>query len=118
VSSVPLGGGYMAAPYAVLFRSRRVSADGPACGPYVDPPRGGVGLTTSTAQPRSVGARTGPHPKTHHSRLNQDVAAGDFEAAYIERFRSRLRRAWRLITSQFPHQGKDKVGVGAIVVLF
>jgi hypothetical protein len=41
------------------------------------------------------------------SRLNQDVRAGDFEAAYIETFRHRLRRGCRLIASQLAHQGKD-----------
>ena len=49
--------------------------------------------------------------------LNQDVAAGDFEAAYIESFRCRLRRGWRLIASQLPHQRKDDVSIGAVVVL-
>jgi hypothetical protein len=66
----------------------------------------------------TVGAGTGPHPKTHLNWLNQDVAAGDFEAAYSECFRRRLRRAWRLIASQLTHQGKDAVSVGAVVVLF
>jgi hypothetical protein len=52
------------------------------------------------------------------SRLNQDVAAGDDEAADIESFCCQLRRGWRLIASQLPHQRKDDVGVGAVVVLF
>jgi hypothetical protein len=65
----------------------------------------------------TVGCENGPASQTHLSRLNQDVAAGDFEAAYSESFRRRLRRGWRLITGQFPHQGKDKVGVRAVVVL-
>jgi hypothetical protein len=52
------------------------------------------------------------------SRLNQDVAAGDDEAVYIESFRCRLRRGCTLIASQLPHQRKDDVGVGAVIVLF
>jgi hypothetical protein len=82
-------------------------------------PAAGRSRANNIHRPATVcGCENGPASQTHLSRLNQDVAAGDFEAAYVERFRSRLRRAWRLITSQFPHQGKDKVGIGAIVVLF
>jgi hypothetical protein len=55
---------------------------------------------------------------TYPGRLNQDVAAGDFEAAHIESLRCRLRRGWRLIASQLPHQRKHHVSVGAVAMLF
>jgi dihydrofolate reductase len=42
----------------------------------------------------------------------------DFEAAYIESFRCRLRQGGRVIASQLPGQGKDDVSIGAVVVLF
>ena len=50
--------------------------------------------------------------------LDHDVAAGNGKAAYVEGFCCHLHRGWRLIASQLPHQGKDDVGVGAVVVLF
>ena len=49
--------------------------------------------------------------------LDHDVAAGDGKAAYLEGIRWRCCRGWRLIASQLPHQGKDDVGIGALVVL-
>ena len=52
-----------------------------------------------------------------HFRLNQDAAAGDDKPMDVEGFCCLLDRGQGLIAGQFPHQGEDDVGVGAVVVL-
>ena len=63
----------------------------------------GRDLTILLAARTLLSKWTSGAPGASDFRLNQDVAAGDFEAAYIESFRCRLRRGWRLIASQLPH---------------
>jgi hypothetical protein len=59
---------------------------------------GGLG-ESGVADVTRLWCEDGPASRTHPSRLNQDVAAGDLEAAHIESFRCRL---WRVEADRQP----------------
>ncbi len=56
-------------------------------------------------------------PAAELTGLDEDVSAGDDESADIEDCCCLLHRRRGLITEQLLHDGKDDVGVGAVVVL-